>query len=93
MKPTYTLSPSTRKDKKWTVTTPDGENVHFGAAGSSDFTLHKDEERKESYIARHRPREAQFWTTRRANLARPSYWARQLLWEAKSLPAAIAAVE
>lgn len=31
--------------------------VHFGAAGMSDFTIHKDEERKERYIQRHKSRE------------------------------------
>jgi hypothetical protein len=29
------------------------KTVHFGSAGMSDFTKHKDEERKERYIARH----------------------------------------
>jgi hypothetical protein len=29
------------------------KTVHFGAAGMSDFTKHKDEERKQRYIARH----------------------------------------
>ena len=29
------------------------KTTHFGSAGMSDFTKHKDEERKERYIARH----------------------------------------
>ena len=29
------------------------KTVHFGSAGMSDFTKHKDEERKQRYIARH----------------------------------------
>ena len=33
----------------------DGKKVSFGATGYSDFTQHKDEERKQNYIARHRP--------------------------------------
>lgn len=32
--------------------------VSFGATGYSDFTKHKDEERKERYIIRHRKNEA-----------------------------------
>jgi len=31
--------------------------VHFGCAGMSDFTKHKDEARKKRYINRHRVRE------------------------------------
>ena len=30
------------------------KNVSFGAAGMSDYTLHKDPERKERYISRHK---------------------------------------
>jgi len=33
------------------------KRVHFGAKGMSDFTIHKDEERKERYLNRHRARE------------------------------------
>ena len=29
------------------------KTLHFGAAGMSDFTKHKDEERKQRYIDRH----------------------------------------
>ena len=44
--------------KKYTAIFYDEERskiktVHFGAAGMSDFTKHKDEERKQRYIARH----------------------------------------
>lgn len=31
----------------------DGSRVHFGAAGYSDFTQHKDSDRKQNYLARH----------------------------------------
>jgi hypothetical protein len=33
--------------------------VHFGAAGMSDYTLHRDPERKQRYINRHKKRE--YW--------------------------------
>jgi hypothetical protein len=29
------------------------KTTHFGASGMSDFTIHKDEERKQQYISRH----------------------------------------
>ena len=35
----------------------DKKTVHFGAAGMSDYTKHKDKERKERYLARHKNNE------------------------------------
>ncbi len=38
----------------------DGKKIkttHFGAAGMSDYTKHKDKERKQRYLNRHRKRE------------------------------------
>ena len=55
------LRPSTRKAKKLMATfrLSDGSTrtVHFGAAGASDFTQHRDPVRKQRYLARHAPRE------------------------------------
>ena len=31
--------------------------VHFGSAGASDYTQHRDPVRKQQYLARHAPRE------------------------------------
>jgi len=33
------------------------KTTHFGAAGMSDYTKHKDPERKKRYLARHKARE------------------------------------
>lgn len=33
------------------------KTIHFGAAGMSDYTIHKDKERKKRYLARHKSRE------------------------------------
>ena len=45
------IKPSTQKDKKLMAIFYDGEKkvktTHFGAKGMSDFTIHKDKERKE----------------------------------------------
>lgn len=56
------ISPSKSKGKKLTAIFYDKDNkkiktVHFGAAGMSDFTINKDEERKKRYLNRHRARE------------------------------------
>jgi hypothetical protein len=51
------IKPSAKKEKKWDATfvNPDGSEkvVSFGQKGYSDFTIHKDETRKQRYIKRH----------------------------------------
>jgi len=39
--------------KKFAAVFPDGKTVKFGAAGASDYTIHKDPERMARYIKRH----------------------------------------
>ena len=56
------IKPSTQKNKKLMAIFYDDngkkiKTVHFGAKGMSDFTIHKDKERKERYLDRHRKRE------------------------------------
>jgi len=43
---------STKKDKKYMVTRPDGKIVHFGQMGYEDFTKHKNKTRRKNYLAR-----------------------------------------
>ena len=64
----------------------DGPTVHFGATGYQDFTQHGDEERKASYLARHKTRED--WTLEGAQTA--GFYARWLLWNKPSVAANIA---
>lgn len=52
------------------------KTVRFGASGMSDFTKHKDPERKKNYIARHKPREN--WT--RSGVGTAGFWARHITW-------------
>ena len=48
---------SDRKDKKYFALFDNGKKVYFGASGYQDFTIHRDEERKKRYIARHEKNE------------------------------------
>jgi hypothetical protein len=50
------------------------KTVRFGAKGMSDFTLSKDEARKQRYLDRHRAREN--WD----DITTAGAWARWLLW-------------
>lgn len=56
-----TIRPSKKADKKYDAVFETDKKrtktISFGAAGMEDFTMHKDEERKQRYLDRHRVRE------------------------------------
>lgn len=59
------------------------KTVRFGAFGMSDYTIHKDDKRKNNYIARHEVRE---------NWADPStagFWSRWILWNRPSVSSSL----
>jgi hypothetical protein len=65
------------------------KTIHFGAAGMSDYTIHKDDARKERYIARHKNKED--WTRTGINSA--GWWSRFYLWEAPTKEQAYAKIK
>ena len=75
----YFPYPSDKPEKKYYIITKDNKRVYFGAAGMSDFTIHKDEDRKNRYIKRHEKNESKFWN--KSGIDTPSFWSRFLLWE------------
>ena len=89
--PEVVIQKSSNPNKKYdaVITKNEGKTktVSFGQAGASDFTKHKDEERKERYIARHGA--TQSWT----DINKPQTWSRYLLWEEKTIPKAIKKME
>ena len=68
---------SDQPTKKYYIITGENEKVYFGQAGASDFTIHKDKERKQRYINRHKNNE--IWTKSGINTA--GFWSRWMLWE------------
>jgi hypothetical protein len=56
-------------------------HVNFGAKGYSDYTVHKDHERKQRYIKRHVSREN--WTA--SGVLTPGFWSRWVLWNLPTL--------
>lgn len=60
------------------------KKVSFGASGYSDYTKHKDDERKKRYIDRHRSKEN--WNA----YMTPGALSRWILWNKKSLSSSIA---
>ena len=80
------LRKSPNPKKKWRVTFPEGKSVDFGAAGMSDFTLHKNPIRMRSYVKRHSGM-GETWSKK--GLRTAGFWSRWLLWSKPSLNEAI----
>lgn len=81
----YKLYRSPRKDKKYAVVLPDGTAVHFGARGMSDYTIHKDKDRRNNYIARHGADADQNWE----DPTTAGFWSRWLLWNKPTLESSL----
>lgn len=81
------ISKSERKDKKYTAKfyDDDGDVVqttHFGQRGASDMTIHKNEDKKKAYLARHKNENWNDYLT-------PASLARHILWNKPTLKASI----
>ena len=46
------LDYSTRKNNKYMATLPSGKKVHFGSPNYPDYTILKDKDRRDKYLAR-----------------------------------------
>jgi hypothetical protein len=77
------ISPSDKKEKKFKATIDKKRTVYFGSQGASDFTLHKDEARKQRYIDRHRKNED--WS----DPSTAGFYAKHLLWNKPTIQEAI----
>ena len=72
----YFPYPSDKPEKKYYIITKDNKRVYFGQASASDFTKHKNEERKNLYISRHKKNED--WG--KSGIDTAGFWSRWLLW-------------
>ena len=77
------LKKSTVKGKKYDAVIDGKKTVSFGATGYSDFTKHKDEDRKKNYIARHKPN--QDWKDHTT----AGFWAKNILWNKPTIEASV----
>lgn len=80
------IKKSTRNDKKLMAIFKKDDKTfvrHFGAKGYSDYTIHKDDDRKKRYIQRHKNNED--WS----DPTKPGTLSRYILWEKKTLKEAI----
>lgn len=88
------LCKSNKPDKKYMVkitnnSTKKSKTIHFGASGMSDYTKHKNPERKQRYIIRHQKREN--WT--KSGITTAGFWSRWLLWGEPTLKDSIRVIE
>lgn len=80
------IKESTNKSKKWQATfDKNGQTIteHFGASGMSDYTIHKDKDRRNRYIARH------LVDLRTKDPTRAGYLSMFILWNKPSFEASV----
>jgi len=78
------LAKSHNPKKKYMVIV-NGKTIHFGDSRYDDYTIHKDDKRKERYINRHKKSED--WSISGINTA--GWWSRWLLWNKSSIEKSI----
>ena len=79
------IKKSSKSDKKLDAVIDGNKTVSFGAKGYSDYTLHKDPERKERYISRHKKNED--WT--KSGIKTPGFYAKHVLWNKPTLKGSV----
>ena len=77
------LNYSTRKNKKYVVTLPSGKKIHFGSSQYPDYLIHKDEERKDKYLARAKKIKNKQGELTFTNPESSNFWSVNLLWPEK----------
>ena len=78
------IQKTNRKDKKLEAKIH-GKTIAFGAKGMSDYTLHKDPERKQRYIDRHKKNEN--WETTGVETA--GFYSRWILWNKPTITTSV----
>ncbi len=73
------IRPSKKKDKKYDAVIDGKKTVSFGAKGYSDYTIHKDPERKKRYDQRHKKNEN--WN----DPTTAGFYAKHVLWNRPTL--------
>ena len=79
------ITKSKKPDKQYDARIDGTKTVSFGQKGASDYTKHKQLDRNERYIDRHKHNED--WTTSGANSA--GFYSKHALWNKPTLTANI----
>ena len=74
------LDYSTRKNNKYMATLPNGKKVHFGSTQYPDYLIHKDQDRRDRYLARAKKIKNKQGELTYTNPESSNYWSVNLLW-------------
>ena len=77
------LDYSPRKNNKYMATLSSGKKVHFGSSKYPDYLIHKDNERKERYLARAKKIKNKQGELTYTNPESSNFWSVNLLWPEK----------
>ena len=78
------ISQSDKPNKKIEARIDGRKSIHFGAKGMSDFTIHKDPERKQRYLQRHKGM-GEDWS----NPLTAGFYATNILWNKPTITESI----
>ena len=78
------ISKSDRADKKLKAMV-DGKTIHFGSSAHEDYRIHKDGDRKQRYINRHKKNET--WGADGVETA--GFWSKHVLWNKRTSQASV----
>ena len=78
------ISPSDKPSNKFEARIDGNKSIHFGAKGYEDFTIHKDTERRERYLQRHRGM-GEDWN----NPLTAAFYATNILWNKPTITESI----
>ena len=79
------ITKSKKPDKKYDARVDGAKTVSFGQKGASDFTKHKNTDRKERYIDRHKKNED--WT--KSGVKTAGFYSKHVLWNKPTLKESI----
>ena len=79
------ISKSDKPDKKLKAVIDGSKTIHFGQKGASDYTLHKDKERKDRYDNRHKKNED--WSA--TGIKTAGFWSKNILWNKPTLTGSV----
>ena len=75
------IKKSSKANKKLDAIIDGKKTVSFGATGYSDYTIHKDDDRKNRYINRHKDKED--WGL--SGIKTAGFYAKNILWNKKTI--------
>lgn len=96
MSESYKIIKAKAKSKKYSLIVIQDDRIkktiNFGARGMSDYTIHKDPNRKEHYIKRHK-RNNEKWGDSINNFKTAGYLSKNILWNLPTISESIKNIE